>query len=82
MPIYSNPDPKTLSFTYTLFSISEILLIFSIVIFPILAIVVIYNKILKKVLIFKHIMIYLLGLGLLMFVYGLDMFDLGTWIAD
>ena|SRR6218665_983358 len=81
MPVYSNPDPKTLSITYTIYIIVDFLLIFSFLIYPILSIIVIYKK-LQTIMLIKYILIYLLGLILLLIAYRVKEFNLGIWIAD
>lgn len=81
LPTYSNPDPKTLTFTYNLYFISELLLIFSFFIYPILIVLVIYKK-LKIIKVFKYIVIYGVSLILLLVLYRIESLDLGNWILD
>ncbi len=82
MPVYNMPDPKTLSFTYILFQISDFFLIFSFFVFPILILVVTYKKSIKKSLIFKYIIIYILSLAVILIVYRIEVLKLANWITD
>ena len=82
MPSYSNPDPKTLFITYSIFQISEIIVFFSFIIFPSLFIVVILQKTLTRRILFKHIIIYAFSIVLVFIIYRIEILDLGTWIID
>lgn len=82
MPTYSKPDPKSIPFTYILYSIFDFLLIFSFFYYPILIMIIILKKEVKKSIFFKNIAIYVLGLILLIIIYRLDDFGLAEWIND
>lgn len=81
LPTYSNPDPKALPFTFTIFMIFEVLLFLTFILYPILIIINIYKKTSKKIL-FKNIVVYLTSLIFLIIIYRLDRYELGTWILD
>lgn len=82
IPSYSNPDPKTLFITYSIFQISETILFFSFLIFPSLVLVVILRKEFTRRLLFKHIIIYGFSIVLMLIIYRIEILDLGAWIID
>lgn len=82
MPFYGNPDPKTLTFTYELFMISEFLLIFSLIYYPYLIFRVIYKKELNKIMLLKYLAVYLMGFALIFIIFRLEQYNLGEWVLD
>jgi len=82
MPTYGNPDPKTLNFTYQLFFICLMVLIFSFFYYPYLIFRVIYFRNLNRKVILKNVCLYLIGLILLLVIFRIETYNLGEWIAD
>lgn len=82
MPTYGNPDPKTLNFTYQLFFISLMILIFSFLYYPYLIFRLVYFKGLNRKAILKNVCLYLIGFILLLVIFRIEIYNLGEWIAD
>lgn len=82
MPVYGNPDPKTLSFTYELFMISQIILLFSLIFYPYSIFKTIFNKKLSKIILLKYLAVYIIGYIVLVIVFRLEQYEFGEWIAD
>lgn len=82
LPTYSNPDPKDLTPTYYLFLITEIILVNSVIVFPVFSIILFLSKSMEKFLLLKYIMVYILSLGFSILFYRLEYLDIATWILD
>ncbi len=81
-PTYNNPDPKTLDFTYQLFFISLMILIFSFLYYPYLIFRLVYFKDLNRKVILKNVCFYLIGFILLLVIFRIETYNLGEWIGD
>ncbi len=81
-PTYSNPDPKTLNFTYQLLFISQMILIFSFLYYPYLIFKLFYFKDLNRKVMLKNVCLYLIGFILLLVIFRMETYNLGEWIAD
>ena len=82
MPVYGSPDPKDLNFTYELFLISGLLLLYSPFYFSYLIVMVVYEKKTNKIILFRNIIIYLTGFILLLIICRSKAYNLGEWIVD
>lgn len=77
-PSYDNPDPKEMGIHYSLYFLSEIIVVFSLFLWPIFLLLG-YRKIANKAL---FIFLYCLGLLLTYFLFKTETLGLGEWIMD